>query len=90
MKARGSLRRGLRILAAAGARKCPGELGQASRRGNEANPRDRSAHKRVGEQVRDQGVLGEGVSEPEGGPRGDEQDQSGLEEVRREDEACKN
>ncbi len=90
MKTRGSRRRGLRILAPAAARKRSGELRQTGRRGKEADPRHRSTDKRVGEQVRDEGVLSEGVAEPEGGPRCDEQDQSGLEEVRREDEAGKN
>ena len=89
MASRRSLCWRLRIAPAA-ARECTRKLGQPRRCGDQTDARYRAADEGIRQQVADRSVLSEDIPVPEGGPRRDEQDQPGLEKVRRENEAGEN
>ena len=67
-----------------------GELREPCRYRDDADPRHGAADERVRRPPANQRALGEEVLVPEGGPRGDHQDQPRLDEIGSEDEAGEN
>jgi hypothetical protein len=67
-----------------------GELGQARRCGDHADARDRPPYEGTRDPGTERGELGEQVVIPERGPRRDDEDETRLEEICREDETREN